>query len=539
MSPSPAHVPTQPQKDRFLAFAFAAADLLIEVRPDGVITFAAGAFNARFGAPPDQFIGRHLRHLFAPADQPGIELALSVTGLRGRLPPLVLRLADTAATPVVVSALMLPNTPASGTPGLLCLTVGRLPALPGPSASTPPPALLARAAELQLRTEPGGGLGLLEIVNWQQLSAAMPTDVQLALQADVTDALARLGGQGTVAGTVAAGRFGVLTTQPSDLRAFGAELEQLLRGYPGAKVHAAGLPMDRGGLTVPQAARALRFALARYTEGGIAATDAAGFRDGLANFIAGAELRARTIRSTIAQARFRLAFQPVASLASRSVHHYEALLRPIFSPGSVIQTTQDFVTFAEAVGLAEELDWAVLQQAMAAVADAQPKVTVAVNMSGLSIQSAAFRDRALDALRRRPGSAGQLLVELTDTADIDDDASAMQTIAGLRENQVPVCLDHFGAGSATFRYLREFQMDFVKLDGAYVRGAATSAREHGLLLSMVELASFVGARVIAGTIETEQQATLMRDAGIELGQGWLFGRPGGLPGVRNAARLSA
>ncbi len=97
--------------------------------------------------------------------------------------------------------------------------------------------------------------------------------------------------------------------------------------------------------------------------------------------------------------------------------------------------------------------------------------------------------------------------------------------------QVPVCIDDFGAGSAAFRYLREFRVDYVKLDGAYVRGALQNAREHGFLLTMIELANFVGAKVIAETIEREDEAQMMRDLGVEYGQGWLFAKPGSLPGA--------
>ena len=173
---TPHAVQTPTQKDRFLAFAFAAADLLVEVREDGVISFAAGAFNARFGSVPEQFIGRHIRHLFAPGDQPGLDLALSVTGLRGRLAPLVLRLADAAASPVVVSALAMPNAP-----GRMCFTLGRLPALPGPDGATAPPASFARAVETHLRTEPGGSVGLLEVGGWEQVRSTLSGDAQRAL----------------------------------------------------------------------------------------------------------------------------------------------------------------------------------------------------------------------------------------------------------------------------------------------------------------------------------------------------------------------
>ncbi len=520
--------PAATQKDRFLAFAFAAADLLVEASADGAICFAAGAFNVRFGAAPERFVGRRFHQLFAAADRPAVDLAVSTTATRGRLPPLVLRLADAAATPMVVSGLAVPSGQ-----GRLCFTIGRLPGLPAPVTVAPQPAgAFARMAEDRLRSDEGGALGLLEVQGWAAAQGAMPPETQRALQSEIVDVLARFGGPGSIAGEIASGRYGLLADGPTDLAAVAAELENLLRAHPATartQVHSTELALEREQLTGAQAARALRFALARFAEGGTKATGDAGFANGLAEFIASAQVRARAVRSALSEGRFRLAFQPVVNLANRGVHHYEALLRPIFTPGGVIQTTQDFVTFAEAVGLSEELDLAVMQQALGIMAGA-PALSVAVNVSGLSMQSPAFRERLVPLLQAglRPG---QLLVELTETADIQDVASAASCIAALRGLGVPICIDDFGAGSAAFRYLREFRVDYVKLDGAYVTGARENAREHGFLLSMIELANFVGAKVIAETIEREDEADMMRGLGVEFGQGWLFGKPGALPGA--------
>jgi EAL domain-containing protein (putative c-di-GMP-specific phosphodiesterase class I) len=521
------------RRDRFLAFAFAASDLLVEVGPDGTIDFAAGAFNARFGVVPELFLGRHLRNLFCSADHGAVDLAMFITALRGRLPPLILRLSDVHGTSVAVSGLALPSAG-----GRMSFTLGRLPRLPGPLGEDERPLDFARRLEQRVRGQEGGALSLLEIENWSEARSGIPPAAQTALQVEITEVLAKLGGPGAIAGEIADGRYGVLSDGPSDLQAIAGELENLLRAHhPGTKrtnVTSTELTLDRGGLTGPQAARALRFALARFAEGGVRATGEAGFNDSLAEFVASAENRAKLVRSSITEGRFRLAYQPVVHLGTREVHHYEALLRPIFTPGSVIQTTQDFVTFAEAVGLSEELDLAVMKQAILAAANS-PHVAVAVNVSGLSMQSVPFRDRML-ALLTEPTSraTGRLLIELTETADIEDVASAAESVANLRAANVAVCIDDFGAGSAAFRYLREFRVDYVKLDGAYVRGALHNAREHGFLLSMVELANFVGAKVIAETIETEPQAKLMHEVGVEYGQGWLFGRPGSLPGPRSS-----
>ena len=520
------------RRDRYLAFAFAASDLLIEVFPDGKICFAAGAFHARFGTGPEHFAGQHFRQLFHAPDRDVADVAFSVTIVRGRLPPLILRLNDRYASPVILSGLALPTSN-----GRVCFTLGRVPRSLEASGDVAQPRNFTRLLEERMRDTDGGALSLVDFTGWSESRSNMPAEVHRVMQAEITDVLARLGGPGAIAGEIADGRFGILSDAPSDLRTLAGELESVLRGHPdaaGVKVASAELALDRGALTSVQAARALRFALARFAEGGASATDEAGFRDGLTNFIGSAEARARAVRASIAAGRFRLAYQPVVHLHTRNVHHYEALLRPIFTLGHPVQTTQDFVTFAEAVGLSEELDWAVLQQAVATLGDA-PNVSVAVNVSGLSMQSAAFRRRMLDLLEPTSGVGGRLLVELTETADIEDVASAAESVAGLRAASVSVCIDDFGAGSAAFRYLREFRVDFVKLDGVYVRGALHNAREHGFLLSMVELAHFVGAKVIAETIESEPHAKLMLEMGVEYGQGWLFGRPGVLPGPRHPA----
>ena len=469
-----------------------------------------------------------MHQLFAAADRAAMDLALHTTALRGRLPPLVLRLSDAAATPMVISGLASPSEA-----GRLCFTVGRLPALPVPAASaTMATASFTRLAEERLRSDDGGAVSLLEVQGWSIAREAMPADAQRALQSEIVDVLGRLGGPGSIAGEISSGRYGLLADSAPDLAAVAAELETLLRANPATartQVHGTDLGLERNGLTGPQAARALRFALARFADSGTKGTAEAGFANGLAEFIASAQLRARTVRSALAENRFRLAFQPVVHLGNRSVHHYEALLRPIFTPGNAIQSTQEFVTFAEAVGLSEELDWAVLQQGIAAQAGS-PGNAIAVNVSGLSMQSAAFRERVMDALRTSV-APGKILVELTETADIEDIASASAFINEMRSIGTPVCIDDFGAGSAAFRYLREFRVDYVKLDGAYVRGALQNAREHGFLLSMIELANFVGAKVIAETIEKDDEAKMMNDLGVEYGQGWLFGRPGQLPGT--------
>jgi EAL domain-containing protein (putative c-di-GMP-specific phosphodiesterase class I) len=302
-----------------------------------------------------------------------------------------------------------------------------------------------------------------------------------------------------------------------------------------AKVNGTEMSLEAGAMGAATANRVLRYAVARFTAEGTAGVNAVGGAGGLSGILAQAELRTQSVRAALAGHRFRLLFQPVVSLASRAVHHYEALLRPIATPGMPVGSIQEFVTFAEAVGLAEVMDLAVMEQALMALRSA-PGVSVAVNLSGLSLQSPGFAERMfglLGEMRPTPGAAGKprLLVELTETAGIDDLATASATMAKLREQGVGLCLDDFGAGAAAIRYLQQFRVDYVKIDGSFVQSAGQGPRERGIVQAMVELATSAGAKTVAEMIETEEQAALMRELGVDQGQGWLFGKPGGLPGA--------
>jgi EAL domain-containing protein (putative c-di-GMP-specific phosphodiesterase class I) len=522
--PNSATLTRTPVRDRLLAFAFAGADLLIETGAHEIITWAAGAFVSRFGVPADAFLGRRLADLIAPGDHAALSGVLAGVVARGRMAPVVLHLADPANSACSLAALALP-----GDRSRICVTLGPVPIpAPPPRVALHSAAAFARETETRLRAGQAGSLGLLDVTGWAEASATLTGEERQMLRGEIGKVLASVGAG--VVGEVAAGRFSVVSQNEIELPRLAAAVEALIRAAGGgraATVEGQVIGLSQQGLTGPQAVRALRFALARFTEGGAAAAARAGFGGGLTGFIVQAGAQAQLIRAAIAQRRFRLAFQPVVALADRKVHHYEALLRPILTPYSPVRTTQDFVTFSEAVGLSEELDLAVLEQTLDALRGAADAV-IAVNISGMSMQSPAFRDHLLMEIDGK--ADGRLMIELTETTEIEDVAGAAATLDKLRELGVPVCIDDFGAGAAAFRYLRDFHVDYIKIDGAYVRAAANGGRERGFVASMRDLAHAVDAQVIAEMIETEETASLMADLGVRFGQGWLFGRASSLAG---------
>jgi len=524
--------------DRYLAFAFAAADLLVETDLEGVIRFAAGAFRSRFGHEAESFLGQPITTLFAACDHETLNVAVALVPEHGRIAPVVLHLANEAASDVAVGAFVRQG---ADTEARLCFSIGPV----ASSASLTPVNLdglqartdFSRMAEVALRDPRAkGGLGLVEVKGWDRVREQLSADDRRALEGAISEALTG-GATGQTAGSLADGRYGLLSFSGIDVRAMVARIEHALRSSPAAahaKVEGAELALDSGPIPQGQAARTLRYALGRFADGHADATEGSGAGAGLAGIVANAERQTQAMRLTLNERRFRLLYQPVVSLKDLVIHHYEALLRPIATPNMPMKDTQEFVTFAEAMGLSEDLDWAVLETAIAALA-ASPDASVAVNMSGLSMQNADYRRRLLariGELRTQADSLApnRLLIELTETAEIQDMASAASSMEQLRSVGVPVCLDDFGAGSAAFRYLRAFGVDYVKIDGAYVRAAGRSKRDRQLVAAMVDLAATGGARVVAEMIETEAEAALMLELGVQYGQGWLFGKPGRLPG---------
>jgi len=503
-------------RERFVAFAFAAADLLVELDETGCVSFAAGAFRARLGRSPESLIGRHPTELLAPEDRDAFARALALLPFRGRLSPTAFRLADHQHTPFSVSGLRLLS---AGEPARVCLAFAPLPAPPDlrPAGTDG----LLREAEYRLRKGDATSLSLIDVQGLNEATAAQ-----------IDDLLSSEACGGTMAARIAPGRYGLLndgTGSGPDLASLAARLEQALaENAPNVSVTATAIALDGAGLTTSQAARALRHGLAAYARLGAEGLRDAGFEHGLSGVVAKMTARAARFRRAITEHQFRLDFQPIVDLATREVHHYEALLRP--DPGVLNsgEGPQDFVTLVETIGLTEELDLAVAGLALGAAVAVPKGRRVAFNISGLSAQSTTFRTRLLALLDGNRRAAERVMVELTESAEIDDEATASETLRLLRERGVPVCIDDFGAGAAAFRYLKAFPTDYVKVDGAFVTAAMTSERDRSFVAAMVDLSLAVGAKVVAERVEDEDTAQAMQALGVHYGQGWYFGRPGPL-----------
>jgi EAL domain-containing protein (putative c-di-GMP-specific phosphodiesterase class I) len=515
--PEPVHLRRAESRERFVAFAFAGAELLIEADLDGTVTYATGAFPSRFGKPPEAFIGGSVATLFAPSCMEEVEMALSLLQQRGRLMPMTVRLADTKRSTMAFAGILLP---ALGRASSMCLTLARLPE-PSDTLSKPSGVFgFARSATSFLRQGRTQKLLLLEVDQ-----GGGPCDTA----SDIMRALEQLAPDAQTS-EIAPGRIGVLPGAGGGALNDLAGLRDALRDSGlDASFTGTVLNLSTHGLTLSQAAHTLRHALAVFARKGVDGLDQAGFGADLAGYIKQAGRKAEILRRVLREGRYSFQYQPIVSFATRQPHHYEALIRPAAIPELPLSGPQEFVMLVEALGLAADLDLRVAQSVCETAY--RLKTRLAFNISGQSVQMPSARQRLLRLLGAdKATAAGLVVIEVTETAEIQDLDEAMQTAKALRDLGVTFCLDDFGAGATDMRLLRALKPDIVKVDGSYVSGVTTGGRERAFIAGMVEMVKAVGAKLVAERVETEAEASIMAELGVELGQGWLFGRPGALLG---------
>jgi EAL domain-containing protein (putative c-di-GMP-specific phosphodiesterase class I) len=231
---------------------------------------------------------------------------------------------------------------------------------------------------------------------------------------------------------------------------------------------------------------------------------------------AGAE-RARLAQDLRARA-FHSVFQPIIDLEDHHIVGYEALTR--FSDG-----TPPDVRFADAtrLGLGEDFELAAVEAALAEAKRLPDGAFVSLNVSPQVALEATARLR-----NHVSGTDRQIVLELTEHVPITDYLPLRDAIANL--GNVQIAVDDAGAGYASMRHILELRPAFAKLDVSLVRGIDGDDLRQAMAAGIQYYALRTGCRLVAEGVETEQEANALRDLGVDLAQGYLFGRPERLPG---------
>ncbi len=242
----------------------------------------------------------------------------------------------------------------------------------------------------------------------------------------------------------------------------------------------------------------------------------------------------RRIDLALEQNLFELHFQGIYRASDRGLAHYEALvrMRDPGDPAQLIMPSQ-FIPKAEKGKQIVAIDHWVLRESLRILAERPDLPGVAVNISGRTFDDPALPHTIRRLLKESGVAPRRLLLEVTETAAIANMKDAQDFIQTMRDTGCRLCLDDFGSGFSSFAYLKLLDVDVLKIDAMFVRDLPHDPDSQVFIRAMVDVGRGLGKQTVAEGVENEAVFEILRQAGVDEIQGYLFGRPEPLPPIRD------
>ena len=228
------------------------------------------------------------------------------------------------------------------------------------------------------------------------------------------------------------------------------------------------------------------------------------------------------LQSAIALQAFDIEYQPIVAADGGAMVGVEALLRWTHPTRGPI-TPSVFIPLAEQSGLMSQLGEIVLRRALSDGAR-WPTLSVAVNLSPLQIRDRWLVDLVANIMAETGIDASRVVLEVTEGVLIDNPQEAQARLEALRALGVRLALDDFGTGYSSLNYLQKFPFDRLKIDRSFVASLGSSGNTGAIIQSIVTLGHTLGMKVLAEGVEKDEQRVLLRLAGCDEMQGYLFAK---------------
>lgn len=524
---------------RFAALAFCRADILFQVSTNLAVKFCTGPTKTVFGKKDHELLGTNFLDLIHPDDQATVQEMIGFGTQDARIEDLLVH-AQTSSKVDPEIAISGYRVPDFDNDFFLAIKVAPKQTIPigrAPEDRDTDSGVLSNDAFMDAATqrmksyEAAGGKPKVSMINIGDLSeagieagSAKENEVLKAIgQALSTESLG-----GDTAGRIDDENFSIVHGDGVDATALSEKISSAMAvAAPETKTllpKVATMDGASNGMDDKQMAKAMLYSLQEFTknDGEMPSGDLSTM---LEERLAENVLAVKKFRNICADGSFDLVYMPVARLSDGTFHHYEALTRFRENAG---ESPFQLITLAEEVGIISEFDLAVAQRALETINAALengPCIPVAINVSGYSISDPEFCAKLLSLLTTRIGIEEHISLEITESAEISDLDGVNNAIQKFRRIGFKVALDDFGAGAASFDYLNSFDVDTVKFDGPVVKRAVATRKGKAFLAAMATLCHEIGVETIAEMVEDKPLADFLKQSGIELGQGWYFGKP--------------
>lgn len=237
------------------------------------------------------------------------------------------------------------------------------------------------------------------------------------------------------------------------------------------------------------------------------------------------------VASALKDRRMRLAFQPVVYAGDPGIiGFFEGFIRLLNLRDQVIPA-RDFMGAVEQQQLGREIDCAALQLGLMAM-QRNPQIRVSVNMSARSVGYRPWVEILRRALQESPKLGANLILEISETSALQVPDVLKPFMSDMREHDIVFALDDFGAGMTSLRLLQELRFEIAKIDGSLVKNVDRLPGGQAACRAAIAMAQELGMYLVAEAVETEGEASWLREAGVGCLQGYLFGPPTVTPDFR-------
>ncbi|MVF23557.1 EAL domain-containing protein [Methylocaldum sp. BRCS4] len=240
----------------------------------------------------------------------------------------------------------------------------------------------------------------------------------------------------------------------------------------------------------------------------------------------------QAIQEALTARRLVFHYQPIAVIKGREIRFFESLIRLKRIDGSLVAPAE-FLEFAQLTGLINEIHRYAVEaniRLLTEFAERAPAGAVHVNLSGSALTNRDWTVALKSALKNNVLKPEQLIFEITETAAIADFGTAKEIMEDLATLGFRFAIDDFGAGFASFSYLRHLPVKFVKIDKSYVTNLIDNPQDRAFVSAITTLAHGNDIEVIAEGVENEATLVALGELGVDMAQGYFIGRPAPLAG---------
>lgn len=524
-------------RDRFVAFAFCDADILIELNHSQDIVFAAGATMALLGQPPETLIGKDIFELIPSNQHRGLREVVRMAEGGARIEPMMVRLkaTDGETPPLALTGFHLPD---AGGHYFLALRMGLPSPAPVPTAPTSRDTdsglfdkeSFTEVAKSRLKAIDDSSkdykYSVFQLGGFSELRARLDEERRIQLLATIGETLRADSLYGDTAGQIDDDRFGLVHGASTKLGTIKSQIEKSSRDADpkkeGVQIRSASVDLDTEGLSDDDALNALTYTINHLGDGG-SRSKIRTLSGGLTALVEETAQEMAEARIAVDSDTFEVLYQPIVDLDTMETRHYEVLAR--FGNRHPARSPSDFFQFVEEVGLIRDLDLACCRRAIRTLKETRSSTRLSVNLSNKSLCHEGFIDSLMALLRENTGLADRLYFDIKESSIVNDQIVAHRMIRELRDAGHKICIDDFGAGASVLHYLRSIEVDMVKIDSKYLADVLALKNGVVFLRSIAGLCDGLGITAIASMVENQSSIKTIRDTGIRYAQGYLFGKP--------------